>query len=257
MAIILVQTDFFDTPCGAMLACTSPADGLAWQARTSQAEVGGTPGVNEFTVTINRADIQAGVMFESPAVGKTIWEAGTYTVRLNVTTAVANLLLTEVHVCRVNSSCVSQATVGSTTGLTISMGSLGVKSVEVTGAEQSAADTDKIYIVLIFANSAHADAIFGFTPDQNIDTPIFTYKVEGVSKDKDGNALGSCLCFLCRDNQDNSCSYIAYVLSDSVTGAYSFTGLLNNDAQHFVISWKDNTPHVFDVTDHVLQPLVE
>jgi len=81
------------------------------------------------------------------------------------------------------------------------------------------------------------------------------YKVEGITKDKNGNVLGSCLCFLCKDNQDNSCSYIAYVLSDSVTGVYSFTGLSDNDLQYFVISWKDNTPHVFDVTDHVLQPV--
>ena len=86
--------------------------------------------------------------------------------------------------------------------------------------------------------------------------PIY-YKLEGISKDKDGDALGSCLCFLCKDNQDNSCSYLAYTLSDSVTGAYSFTGLLDNDAQYFVISWKDDTPHVFDVTDHVLQPVPE
>jgi len=42
-----------------------------------------------------------------------------------------------------------------------------------------------------------------------------------------------------------------------VTGAYSFTDLDDNDAQYFVISWKDNEPHVFDVTDHVLQPVEE
>jgi len=89
-------------------------------------------------------------------------------------------------------------------------------------------------------------------------TIIFVYyKLEGISKDKNGNALGSCLCFLCRDNQDNSCSYLTYMLSNSVTGAYSFTGLLDNDAKYFVISWKDDSPHVFDVTDHVLQPVLE
>jgi len=69
--------------------------------------------------------------------------------------------------------------------------------------------------------------------------------------------LGSCLCFLCKDNQDNSCSYLTYMLSNSVTGAYSFTGLLDNDAKYFVVSWKDDSPHVFDVTDHVLQPVLE
>lgn len=88
-------------------------------------------------------------------------------------------------------------------------------------------------------------------------TLVITYKLEGITKDKNGTALGSCLCFLCKDNQDTTCSYIAYVLSNSVTGAYLFSGIADNDAQYFVISWKDGSPNVFDVTDHVLQPVVE
>lgn len=171
MALILVQIDTV-APCGTILACASPADGLATAPQARQAEEGGSAGSGELSVTINKGDTQAGVMFESPAVGKTIWQAGTYTVRLNVTTAVADLNLVEVHVCRVNSSCVSQATVGSSVGLSISIGSIGVKTVEVEGAEQSAADTDRIYIVLVFKQTSHANAVFGFTPDQNIDTPI-------------------------------------------------------------------------------------
>lgn len=255
MSIILVQTDAV-APCGTILACTSPADGLATTPQARKAEKDGSPGSSELIVTINKNDIQAGVMFESPAVGRTTWQSGTWTVRLNITTSTTNLNLIEVHICRLSSGCSSLATVGSTTGLAISMGTTGVKTIEVTGAEQSAGATDRIYIVFIFHAVNHTNPTPGFTPDQNIDTPILTYKVEGVSKDKDGNILGSCLCFLCKDNQDNSCTYVAYDLSDG-GGNYSFTGLIDNDAQYFVISWKDNTPHVFDVTDHVLQPVTE
>jgi len=82
------------------------------------------------------------------------------------------------------------------------------------------------------------------------------YKLEGVTKDKDGNVKGTCECFLCKDNQDNTCTYEAYDQSDG-SGNYSFTGLKNNDAAYFVISWKDDTPHVFDVTDHILQPVLD
>lgn len=171
MALILTQTDIA-APCGTILACTSPASGLAIPPQARQAEEEGSPGSSELSVTIYKAGIQAGVMFESPAVGQVTWQSGTYTVRLNVTTAVADLLLTEVHVCRVNSSCVSQEIVGSTTGLTISMGTTGVKQVDVTGVEQSATDTDRIYVVLIFQQTSHASMTFGFVPDQNIDTPI-------------------------------------------------------------------------------------
>lgn len=171
MAIILVQTDTV-APCGTILACTSPADGLANVPQARLAEQGGSAGSGELSVSINKADIQAGVMFESPAVGQTTWQAGTYTVRLNVTTAVANLSLIEIHVCRVNSSCVSQETVGSSVGLGISMGTTGVKNVDVIGSEQSASATDRIYIVFIFQAINHTSPTFGFTPDQNIDTPI-------------------------------------------------------------------------------------
>lgn len=84
-----------------------------------------------------------------------------------------------------------------------------------------------------------------------------TYKLDGVTYDKNGTILGSCECYLFKDNQDNTLTFVDYVLSNASTGAYSFTGLSDNDAQYIVVAWKDNTPHVFDVTDHVLQPVVE
>lgn len=79
-----------------------------------------------------------------------------------------------------------------------------------------------------------------------------TYTISGVTKDKNGNVLGNCHCFLCKDNLDNTISFKQYVLSDAMTGGYSFT-VYNQDAQYFVVAWKDDTPHVFDVTDHILQ----
>lgn len=90
-----------------------------------------------------------------------------------------------------------------------------------------------------------------------IQAPPVTYKLEGITKDNGGSVLGSCLCFLVKDNGDNTFTYVAYQLSNSGTGAYSFTGLTDNDPDYQVIAWKDDSPHVFDVTDHVLQPVVE
>jgi len=82
------------------------------------------------------------------------------------------------------------------------------------------------------------------------------YKLEGVTNDKTGSTLGTCKCFLFKDNQDNTLTYVTYDESDG-SGNYSFTGISDNDAQYLVVAWKDNTPHVFDVTDHVLQPVAE
>ena len=81
-------------------------------------------------------------------------------------------------------------------------------------------------------------------------TPALGKEISGVTKNSSGSVLGSCHTFLCRDNGDNTCDYIAYVLSDAGTGAYSFIAPLGSD--YFVLAWKDDSPHVFDVTDHVL-----
>lgn len=86
--------------------------------------------------------------------------------------------------------------------------------------------------------------------------PVY-YKLEEVTYDKDQEILGSVDCYLYKDNGDNTISFKDHVVSNAVTGAYSFTGITDNDAAYFVVFIKDDTPHVFDVTDHVLQPVVE
>jgi len=84
-----------------------------------------------------------------------------------------------------------------------------------------------------------------------------TYEISGVTKDSDGVALGSCHCYLCKDNGDDTASFIEYQLSHASTGAYSFTGLEDNDPNYFVIARKSLAPWVFDVTDYVLTPQEE
>ncbi len=80
-----------------------------------------------------------------------------------------------------------------------------------------------------------------------------SYSLTGVTKDNSGSALGSCECYLVKDNLDDTYDFIDYQLSNG-SGVYNFTGIGDNDAQYQVIAWKDDIPHVFDVTDHVLQP---
>lgn len=85
---------------------------------------------------------------------------------------------------------------------------------------------------------------------------LTTYKVEGVTKNKTGGTLGTCKCFLLKDNGDSTYSFIAYQQSDG-SGNYSFTGLTDGSSVYQVVAWKDDTPHVFDVTDNVLVPVAE
>lgn len=88
-------------------------------------------------------------------------------------------------------------------------------------------------------------------------TPQVTYKLEGITKDKTGSVLVSCEVYLLKDNGDSTYSFIAYVQSNGATGAYSFTGLSDGSSVYQVVAWKDDTPHVMDVTDNVLVPVEE
>lgn len=86
---------------------------------------------------------------------------------------------------------------------------------------------------------------------------VTTYKLEGVTKNKNGAVLGTCDCFLFKMNAgEDDADFVDYDQSD-ISGNYSFTGILDNDAKYFVVAWKDNTPTVFDCTDHVLVPVEE
>ncbi|MCK5603455.1 hypothetical protein KAR91_16340, partial [Candidatus Pacearchaeota archaeon] len=81
------------------------------------------------------------------------------------------------------------------------------------------------------------------------------YKIEGKTFDKDGDALGTCKCLLLKDNQDDTATVKDYTTSDG-SGDYSFENIADDDAQYQVYAWKDDSPHVMDVTDHVLLPKV-
>lgn len=81
-----------------------------------------------------------------------------------------------------------------------------------------------------------------------------SYTLSGVTKDKDGNTKGSCEVALFKADGSSPPNYefVESTTSDG-SGNYSFT-VYENPAQFMVFSIKDDTPHVFDATDNVLQP---
>jgi len=81
-----------------------------------------------------------------------------------------------------------------------------------------------------------------------------TYKMEGITKDRNGNVLGNCDCHLFKLSDATTISWIGFDESDS-TGLYSIGSITDNDSSYFMTAWKDNTPHVFDAGDHVLTPV--
>ena len=170
MAINYTQTD--NAATHDVQACSNDG-GVGNLTAAKEMSNGGTAGTVEETARMASGDVnQRCIMIETPAVGFTDWASGNYTVRLNVTTAGA-LTWTKCFVCRVNSSGVNQATIGSDQAVGISMNSAGIKTVTISGAAQTAADTDRVYIVCVFDGpGGHGNTQFGWTPNQNIDTPI-------------------------------------------------------------------------------------
>src|SRR4029453_16424859 len=171
MAVIYAQTATV-APAGALVACSGAVLIGGGQEQECLCTVGGTAG-GAVVVGGSQFDAgagQAGVMFEI-APTNTIWAAGSWTFRLNVTTANATVTWTDTYICRLNSANVSQATIGSLTGQTTSLSTTGVKTHTVTGAAQTPAASDKVYIVLVF-NCTGANQTLGVTFNQNIDSPF-------------------------------------------------------------------------------------
>jgi len=82
------------------------------------------------------------------------------------------------------------------------------------------------------------------------------YNLSGVTYDKDGSILGDVECYLWKDNGNDTLTWVAYQLSNSGSGVYAFADITDNDSAYLVTFVKDDSPHVMDVTDHNLTPVL-
>lgn len=165
--------------CGSIAACSGATVCGSPVPRT--AAFGGSSGG---ALSTGGADWDAGVtrafwFVEIIPDANTNWAAGTWTVRLNVTTAVA-ATLTAIYICRISSVCANLATIGSATGLSISLNATGVKTQTVSGAAQTPGAGDHVYIVFV-GSSAAMNAVVGITSDQDIDSPFILNRRGQVS----------------------------------------------------------------------------
>jgi hypothetical protein len=171
VALIFTQTDN-SSGCANGSYCTGRTSGGAATGRL--ATVGGTPGGAPagafFDVAGDAANLAENHMICDIPVG-TSGDAGTWTVRVNITTSNMNLTITEIHICRVN-SCLNQETIGSATGLSISLGSTGVKTQTVTGAAVTLAAGDDALVSFVLSNGSMTLQQANLTLDQNIDSPF-------------------------------------------------------------------------------------
>jgi len=135
---------------------------------------GGTPGDIESRITIRPEALEAGVFMRTePGDLPLTWQAGTWIVRLNVVDSDMDITLEEVHICRLDNNFNTLATVGKSPDLDISLGSVGVKIVEINGSLQNGSVGDVAYIICGFKNRRKMhDQHFGVIFNQLVDTPI-------------------------------------------------------------------------------------
>lgn len=179
MAINFTQTDTAGD-CDAVAAYCSgrPVGSVILSSNDRQCTDGGTAGTGSNIIQLGGSETDVvGALFTCGVDADVSWDAGNWTVRLNVTSANMNITWSRVAICRVNSSCVNQNSIANVGSLGISLGSTGIKSTTVSGSAQTPSVGDKVVIVFGFTNSSMSSQQFTITPDQNIDSP-FTVAVD-------------------------------------------------------------------------------
>lgn len=135
----------------------------------------GVPGTVDLFFVVNTEAVRAHVFMETvlSEPNQELWDAGTWTVRVNVRGTVGNnARLRTCHICRVDQTGVNKGTVASTGDLNIAC-SFGVKEWTLEGIESHGLAADRIQVVLGF-NRTVGTVTVRIRPNQIVNTPILT-----------------------------------------------------------------------------------
>lgn len=148
MAMTFTQTDTAQV-CALNNYC-STVGGTIEAGR--QASVGGTAGSSNVTFSVAASATDDNEFsFECIVPADTTWGAGDWTVNIDFLVGNMDVTLESCFICRVNSSCANQATIGSATGL--GQATTSDQSVVVSGAAQTPDAGDKVIITFGFSNA--------------------------------------------------------------------------------------------------------
>lgn len=171
-AVILVQEDTAAT-CTAAQGCSGLTDTQGPIEQT--ARIGGSAGVTEDgsgNFPNGSALIRRTAYVDCPTDLAWTTGAGTWTVRINHASGDADVFLQEIWICRFNSSCANQETIGSLTSINQATNVAQPVSHSVSGSAVTLASGDRVFIICGYDNTAaHGNHAIGITPNQNIDTP--------------------------------------------------------------------------------------
>jgi hypothetical protein len=181
MAMVFTQTD---TASGCAAAAFCSGLSAMGEEHDSQATIGGSAGSAEDNITIdgNATNLRA-YYIECVIPADYLGDAGDWTVRLNLTDAASNSTWTHCHICRVNSGCTNQETIGSNTSVGQSLGTTGTLTATVSGSAVTLAANDRVMIVFGFTNTNSCTRTFGITPSLNIDSPFSAAPITKTSSE--------------------------------------------------------------------------
>lgn len=181
MTISIVQTDSAAS-CSAAVLCASGAS-LHANALEALCQEGGSAGSGADNVDMGTAALtdNVGYMYDCVIPAGASWDAGTWTIPINFTNGHMDITLDQVRICRVNSSCVNQESLGSESGIGFNTAG-GQTTRNITGSSVASPSAgDRVAIVLVFDKaSSHSSRSFDITPNQTITCP-FTVAATGIA----------------------------------------------------------------------------
>jgi len=142
---------------------------------TKQAQRDGTAGSTPVTAGVYNNTELLCIWFEIPLTDIGEIQTGSWTIPINVTTSDSELRLTDASVCRVNSSCVSQESLGRNSTMDISCSTTGVKNVTVSVTAPSSFDsTDKIIVAIGCSKTTSFEThTIQITPNQTLTHTLY------------------------------------------------------------------------------------
>lgn len=136
----------------------------------------GTLGSGTNVAGTNTIGLEHAIHLESEAnePNSSSWPSGDWTLRLNITTGNANVILDHINVCRLDSLGVNQATVVNVSSVNIPMTAQVFVDTRNGQAQPGASATDRFYYVINITrlSGAHGNQNVTITNDQLIDTPF-------------------------------------------------------------------------------------
>lgn len=169
MAYDFEQTDGTSGCAGGGYCSSQSAGGTTGRRDASN---GGTTGSSEVSLTANANSTTEWLFNYALTVGAEVsWDGGDWSIPINHSSGNMNVTLEEVWVCRLNSGCTNQESLGNETGIGFATnGGTTTRTFTCSGASPSAGDV--VQIICVYSNSFSMDVGIGITPDQTIQSPF-------------------------------------------------------------------------------------